>query len=97
VREELQAAMDQLPEGGSQEGEHHGGGGGDDHQAPRHAWQQVPTHIYLSGIRLHRLSPSTSAGWVMCRLHASFCLIPAFEQLYPRWAASEFRLLVLAQ
>ena len=84
MREELQAAMDQLPEGGSQEGEHHGGGGGDDHQAPRHAWQQVPTHIYLSGIRLHRLSPS-------------FRLIPAFEQLYPRWAASEFRLLVLAQ
>ena len=83
MREELQAAMDQLPEGGSQEGEHHGGGGGDDHQAPRHAWQQVATHIY-SGIRLHRLSPS-------------FRLIPAFEQLYPRWAASEFRLLVLAQ
>jgi len=41
VREELQAAVDQLPEGGPQEGEHLGGGGGDDHQAPRHPWQQV--------------------------------------------------------
>jgi hypothetical protein len=41
VREELQAAVDQLPDGGSQEGQHHRGRGGDDHEAPCHPWQQV--------------------------------------------------------
>jgi len=58
VREELQAAVDQLPEGGSQEGEHLGGGGGDDHQAPRHPWQQVRLYQTLCS------SPPTA--WNLC-------------------------------
>ena len=58
VREELQAAVDQLPEGGSQEGEHLGGGGGDDHQAPRHPWQQV--RLFQTPCS----SPPTA--WILC-------------------------------
>jgi len=41
VRQELPAAVDQLPPGGREEGEHLQGGRGRHHQAPRHPWQQV--------------------------------------------------------
>ena len=41
VRQELPAAVDQLPPGGREEGEHLQGGRGCHHQAPRHPWEQV--------------------------------------------------------
>uniref|UniRef100_A0A453HID8 Uncharacterized protein n=2 Tax=Aegilops tauschii TaxID=37682 RepID=A0A453HID8_AEGTS len=47
VREELQAAVDQLPEAGPQTGQLHRGGGRAHHQAPRAARQQVTILILL--------------------------------------------------
>jgi hypothetical protein len=71
VREELQAAVDQLPEGGSQEGEHLRGGGGVDHQAPRYPWQ--PVRFYSVTPAAQQCSPPPTAR--------SFCLIMlAFER-----------------
>jgi hypothetical protein len=41
MREELQAAVDQLPQTGHQARAVHNRGGEADHQPPRHCWEQV--------------------------------------------------------
>jgi len=41
VRQELQAAVDQLPEAGPQEGKLLAAGGGPHRRAPQGAWEQV--------------------------------------------------------
>jgi hypothetical protein len=44
VRQELQVAVDQLPEDRREAGQHLQGGGGHHHQAPRHPREQVPSN-----------------------------------------------------
>jgi hypothetical protein len=47
MREELQAAVDQLPQTGHQARAVHGRGGEADHQPPRHCWEQVRLQVCL--------------------------------------------------
>lgn len=47
VRQELPAALDQLPESRGEEGEHLQGGGRRHHQAPCHPWEQVRGSILV--------------------------------------------------
>ena len=80
--EELQAAMDKLPAGGSQAGQHLGGGGGDDHQAPRHPWQQVG-HFFDAPNRLLSACRCKLFRWIsaLCTLLVVAVVAPAAENL----------------